>query len=113
MFKLNRSGYVNINGVFAGIISEHIQELKEQYVFQYDNQYIATGSPIGYHFPVTEQPYVFDALPPFFANLVSEGWLRSHQSKKSRLDKDDSFGLLLANGKELIGAVPIIAQDIS
>lgn len=113
MLKLNREGMVYINGILAGKLSEMTDQSVEEYIFKYDDKYLETGTPIGHHFPLTATPYVFDVLPPFFSNLTSEGWLRAHQSHKARLDKEDSFGLLLANGKELIGAVSVIpSKDI-
>lgn len=108
MLKLNRRGLIRANGIIAGVISEYTDLKKEEYVFEYDHHYLANGSPIGHHYPLTSAPYITDHLPPFFSNLVSEGWLREHQSKKANISKDDYFGLLLANGNELIGAISVI-----
>ena len=44
---------------------------------------------------------------PFFENLVSEGWLRKLQSQQQKIDENDRFGLLLANGGDLVGAVTV------
>jgi serine/threonine-protein kinase HipA len=63
--------------------------------------------PIGYHFPLNSKPYTLDTLHPFFTKLVSEGWVRVFQANKSRLDKRDDFGLLLANGGDLIGVISV------
>ncbi len=111
MLVENRKGKVLVNGRLAGFIIEYRDNTKESYTFTYDDAYLSDGSPIGYHFPISEKHYEFDTFPPFFANLVSEGWLRAYQSKKARLDKTDSFGLLLANGEELIGAVSILPME--
>lgn len=109
MLKLNRRGIIRANGNIAGIISEYTDLKKEQFVFEYQDDYLTNGSPpIGHHYPLTSVPYITDHLPPFFANLVSEGWLRGHQTKKASINKDDYFGLLLANGSELIGAISVI-----
>jgi serine/threonine-protein kinase HipA len=108
MLKLNRRGLIQANGVFAGVISEYTDLNKEEFVFEYDHDYLKNGSPIGHHYLLTSTPYITNHLPPFFSNLVSEGWLRGHQSKKANISKDDCFGLLLANGSELIGAISVI-----
>ena len=111
--SLSRVGYVYCNGRFAGLLTE-FGDLKEQvYTFQYDEDYvIKNGTPIGHRFALGSDDFVFDTFPTFFANLVSEGWLRTHQAKKARLDKADYFGLLLANGKELIGAISVLTHQI-
>lgn len=108
--KRERVGLVWANGRLAGTLSEVSDGLRFEYQFQYDRDYLKDGSPIGHHFPLQEAPYVSDVLPPFFENLTSEGWIRSYQSAKARTDKQDSFGLLLANGRDLIGAVSITPQ---
>ncbi|NQZ88926.1 MAG: HipA N-terminal domain-containing protein [Colwellia sp.] len=112
MIKLNREGYVYCNGAFAGLLQEFTDLKTESYRFIYGASYLTNGAPIGHRFPLTDQPFEFDTLPTFFANLISEGWLRTHQAKKARLDKADSFGLLLANGKELIGAISVMPSEI-
>lgn len=108
MLKLNRKGTVIVNGIIAGEISEYTELSREEFVFEYNDNYLAHGSPIGHHYPLTSSAYKSNYLPPFFANLVSEGWLRAHQSKKANISKEDYFGLLLANGNELIGAISVL-----
>ena len=49
--------------------------------------------------------------PAFFENLVSEGWLRKLQSQEQKIDENDRFGLLLMNGRDLVGAVTIVPVD--
>jgi len=109
MSKINRQGHVFTNGQFAGNLTEFTQDKStNSYSFEYDETYIDKRQPpIGYHFPLRSAPYLRDDLHPFFTNLVSEGWVRVHQAAKSRLDKRDDFGLLLANGGDLIGAITV------
>lgn len=111
MFELNRQGYIYSNGIFAGVLKEFSDHKTQTYVFTYNTDYLQHGAPIGHRFPLTDKPFEFDSFPTFFANLISEGWLRTHQAKKARLDKADSFGLLLANGKELIGAISVLTTE--
>ncbi|RUO46877.1 hypothetical protein CWE21_09745 [Pseudidiomarina aquimaris] len=113
---VNRIATVFVNGVKAGLLTEYraSQDLsaRESYTFVYAEDYLLQGAPIGHHLTLTKAQYEFDALPPFFTNLLSEGWLRIHQAQKARLDKSDEFGLLCANGEELIGAVSVVAGEV-
>jgi serine/threonine-protein kinase HipA len=108
MSHINRKAKIFVNGVLAGTLEECINEKVNTFVFQYAIDYLKEGSPIGFHFPLTDTPYEFNELPPFFTNLASEGWLKEIQCKQGGVNGDDIFGLLLANGKELIGAVSIV-----
>lgn len=97
-----------MNGTLAGTLVELQKDKGDVYIFHYNSGYLITGSPIGFRFPLTSTPYEFDGLPPFFSNLASEGWLKKAQCERGGIDPDDTFGLLLANGKELIGALSIV-----
>ncbi|WP_259365419.1 HipA N-terminal domain-containing protein [Colwellia sp. BRX10-3] len=108
----NRIGYVYCNNHFAGVLTEFSDLKQQSYTFEYDADYLDFGAPIGYRFALTPNKFEFDTFPTFFANLISEGWLRTHQANKARLDKADSFGLLLENGKELIGAISVLKNKI-
>jgi serine/threonine-protein kinase HipA len=107
MSESKREAQVLVNGKLAGILSECSYG---HFVFQYDEEYLKSGSPIGRHFPLTPKPFEHPELHPLFDNLASEGWLRRVQSENSNVDLDDTFGLLLANGKSLIGALSIIPK---
>ncbi|WP_417657206.1 type II toxin-antitoxin system HipA family toxin [Pseudidiomarina aestuarii] len=113
---VNRIATVFVNGVKAGVLTEYraSQDLsaRESYTFEYAADYLVDGAPIGHHLPLAKAQYEFDALPPFFTNLLSEGWLRTHQAQRARLDKSDEFGLLCSNGEELIGAVSVVAGEV-
>jgi serine/threonine-protein kinase HipA len=109
MSEIRRQGYVFANGELAGMLTEYKDANgTDSYSFEYNTEYTNQGrSPIGYHFPLSSKPYKHDVLHPFFTNLVSEGWVRVFQANKSRLDKRDDLGLLLANGGDLIGAISV------
>lgn len=100
---MDRIGYVYFNNIFAGTLIN----TQEGFSFTYDNDYLIYGSPIGYNFPLKKIKYYSLELFPFFENLVSEGWLLDLQSNMQHIDKKDKFGILLNNGKDLIGAVTI------
>jgi serine/threonine-protein kinase HipA len=108
MQKLNREAQILVNGSVAGILSEYKMNNDERIVFQYNEVYLKEGSPIGRHFPLTTERFEWDELPPFFENLASEGWLRKLQCEREGIENEDTLGLLLANGTELIGAISII-----
>jgi serine/threonine-protein kinase HipA len=109
MNNISRQGRVFANGKLAGLLTEYQATTGVQkYAFEYDGDYIIQGgTPVGYHFPLKSEPYLYDMLHPFFTNLVSEGWVRVFQASKARLDKRDDFGLLLANGDDLISAISV------
>ena len=86
------------------------------FTFTYDDDYLAGGTPIAFTFPLQEDPFKHTRLPGFFENLVSEGWLRKLQSQEQKIDESDRFGLLLMNGRDLVGAVtiaPLATEDDS
>tara|TARA_R110002167_G_scaffold20405_19_gene74722 strand:- start:1362 stop:1718 length:357 start_codon:yes stop_codon:yes gene_type:complete len=113
MSEISRQGRVYANGKLAGLLTEYKETTGAQmYSFEYDRDYIIQGgTPIGYHFPLKAEPYLYDVLHPFFTNLASEGWVRVFQASKARLDKRDDFGLLLANGGDLIGAISVQPEN--
>lgn len=112
--QVNRTGYVYANHMFAGTLIEFVDGSRTAYSFTYDQIYLDHKyPPIGVNLPLTVVPHQFDVFPTFFSNLMSEGWVRRHQARKARLDADDQFGLLLANGEELVGAVSVLPEFIS
>lgn len=88
-----------------------LAETSEGFEFTYDSDYLAGGTPIAFTFPLQEAPFKHQCLPGFFENLVSEGWLRKLQSHEQKIDENDRFGLLLMNGRDLVGAVTITPID--
>lgn len=98
-----RTAQVFYNQRLAGILTETPQGFQ----FTYDTNYLAGGTPIAFTLPLQESAFNSDHLPGFFENLASEGWLRKLQSQQQKVDEDDRFGLLLANGGDLVGAVTI------
>ncbi|MCC5827278.1 type II toxin-antitoxin system HipA family toxin [Alkalimonas sp.] len=106
-----RVGYLYAHGLYAGEVAEVDTEQGSEYHFTYSASYIKRGLPrVGLDLPVREQPYIKNSLQPFFANLMSEGWVKRYQSRLSRLDQEDKFGLLLAHGEELIGPLSIMTE---
>lgn len=101
---MNRKARIYYNGRLAG----QLAETEEGYEFTYDESYLAGGTPISFTLPLRQAPFVSARLPGFFENLVAEGWLRKLQSQAQKIDESDRFGLLLRNGRDLVGAVTVI-----
>lgn len=99
----NRFAQIFYHGRFAGTLAE----TNGGFEFTYDDDYLAGGTPIAFSLPLQEAPFRHTRFPGFFENLVSEGWLRKLQSKEQKIDENDRFGLLLMNGRDLVGAVTI------
>ena len=108
MDEINRQGAVFTNDILAGYLTEFTSHNRPLYTYQYHPEYLRTGAPIGYRFPLRPEPFVFDSFPTFFENLLSEGWIKMYQTTNTQLDKRDEFGLLLHNGKVLIGAISVM-----
>ncbi len=102
-------GKVYYQDRFAGILSE---EPGHSIAFTYDPSYLNGKNPaIAHTLPLKEEPFISQmGLPPFFDNLVSEGWLEVAQ--KRLLNRQASrFELLLAFGYDCIGAVSVLDPD--
>ena len=102
-----RDAQIFYNGRLAGTLSQTEQGSR----FQYDHDYLAGGTPISFTLPLREEAFDSHHLHGFFENLVAEGWLRKRQTQEQRIDESDRFGLLLANGRDLVGAVTIHPPD--
>lgn len=98
--------HVFFNQQLAGILS---QEPSGGSSFCYDTDYLATGLPaISYSIPLRTESYHFNTeLPPFFDNLVAEGWLAEYQSRILNRRAASRFELLLAFGFDCIGAISV------
>ncbi len=99
-------GKVFYNEKYVGVLQ---QEPGERMSFTYDKHYLSTYSqPISYTMPCSETPYVYTALPPFFDNLVAEGWLEEAQARILGKRQVSRFEHLLAFGQDCAGAVSVV-----
>lgn len=80
------------------------------YHFEYEESWIkeAKGG-IALSLPIQNSPYVSEKLFSFFDNLIPEGWLLSHAQNVHKIDKKNRFAILLATGRQTIGAVSVVA----
>lgn len=103
-----RAAVVYMDERRAGVL----QEVSTGFRFTYDAEYLRTGPALFHTLPLRAEPYEQSQLHPCFENLVSEGWLRMVQSQMQKIDVNDRFGLLLANGRDLAGAVTVEPMQI-
>lgn len=101
---MDRIAKVFFNKRLAGIL----KQTEAGYSFTYDLSYLVVGPPLSFNLPLQEQPFKSTQLFSFFDNLASEGWLKQIQCLTQKIDNNDTFGLLLENGKDLLGAVSIL-----
>jgi serine/threonine-protein kinase HipA len=103
-------GKVYFHDDFAGILRE---EPNQTISFTYDADYLRQNKPkIAHSLPLQQDPHIsFYGLPPFFDNLVSEGWLEQAQTKLLGKRIVSRFELLLAFGFDCAGAVSIIDPE--
>ena len=99
----NRKGVVYFKGEKAGII----EEIGQGYRFTYEQNFAQKKLSISVSLPASAIPYESDKLFPFFVGLLPEGWYLDIVAAKLKIDKRDSFGILLATCKDTIGAVSI------
>src|SRR3990167_787616 len=103
-------GKVYFQEQLAGILS---QEPGDRVSFTYDSTYLASGYPaIAHTLPLSQTPYITtEGLPPFFDNLVAEGWLEEAQTRLLAKRMASRFELLLAFGADCAGAVSVIDAE--
>lgn len=101
-----RQAIVKYNNSKAGMLTETDDG---DYIFEYDENYIATNPNqfITFQMPVNKQVYSAKQLFPFFDGLIPEGWLLNIASESWKINKNDRMGLLLACCQNCIGAVSI------
>ena len=103
-------GHVYFEDIYAGRLQ---QEPGDRSSFSYDSSYLeAGGPPIAHTLPLRERPSISEkGLPPFFDNLIAEGWLKNAQARSLGLHPDHRFELLLGFGFDLAGAVSVRDPD--
>ncbi len=61
--------------------------------------------------PVRAGFYPATEARAFLEGLVPEGWVRDQVAERARVDRDDTFGLLAAYGRDCAGAVSVTGSD--
>lgn len=103
-----RRAVVCISGERVGIL----EETRIGSHFRYDEAWLSRpdARPLSPTLPLRSEPYESEGLHPYFDNLLPEGWLLDIKEQRLKLDANDAFGLLLASGKDLIGAVDVLPE---
>lgn len=102
-----RAANVYMNNILAGKLMENNDG---SFTFCYDETYFTNPnySSISPTLPKNQLKHFSETLFPFFFNMLSEGVNKQIQSRKFKIDDEDSFGLLLATAhSDVIGAITI------
>ncbi len=101
-----RAGIVRVSGVRTG----RIEETPEGFRFSYEPEYLARedAAAVSLTLPLQSEPFEAALLFAFFEGLLSEGSLRAMQSRKYKIDEEDTFGFLLQTASaDVIGNVTV------
>lgn len=100
-----RQGFVFVQNIFAGVVSE----TDSGYKFEYDKDYLSVEKPLAVSLtlPLQKETFESNTLFPFFDGLIPEGWLLNVVSKNWKIDRRDRFGILLAVCRDSIGDVSV------
>tara|TARA_R110001583_G_scaffold9433_4_gene44762 strand:- start:9455 stop:9781 length:327 start_codon:yes stop_codon:yes gene_type:complete len=85
----------------AGSIEEEV----DKYVFTYADGY--KGKPLSLSLPLSKKIHESEGLHPYFKSLAPEGWLKKRYSEIQKIDERDTFGFLIENGDDLLGAITV------
>ena len=101
-----RQALIKYHNIDAGILSETDEGT---YEFSYFKAYIEAYPKlfVTFSMPVSTQIYRSKILFPFFDGLIPEGWLLKLTTESWKIKSNDRMGLLLATGKNCIGAVSV------
>ena len=83
----------------AGILTED----NGHWIFEYSQDY--KGPSISRSMPREKEKFEFAEFPPFFDGLLPEGVNLEAFLRRTKIDRRDYFGQLLAAGRDLAGAV--------
>jgi serine/threonine-protein kinase HipA len=94
---------------FRNVVAGTLQQVPDgRYAFTYEKSYLDAGQPqIAFTLAHDTAPIYSPGLPPFFDNLVAEGWLARAQARALGINAADRFGRLLAFGRDCPGAVSV------
>lgn len=100
---------VYLNDKRAGLL----ERTGKGYRFTYDSDYLLepNADPVSLTLPLRQEPYESENFFPFFYGLIPEGWLLELTSRTLKIDPENAFDILLANGGDCVGAVSVIPED--
>lgn len=85
----------------AGILTEE----NGHYIIEYSKNY--KGPSISRTMPREKEKFEFEEFPSFFDGLLPEGVNLEAFLRRTKIDRRDYFGQLLAVGRDLVGAVTV------
>lgn len=88
-----------------------MNSLRTTVVFCSSTPTITTDLRISISLPVAQRQFPSETLHPYFASLAPEGWLRQRYSQIQHRDENDLLGMLIDNGKNLLGAIQILPWE--
>lgn len=98
---------------FKDELAGYLSDLDDHFEFIYTEEYLNHGFPISITLPLQKEPFISKSLHPFFDGLIVEGWLLETIEHNWKIDRNDRMSLLLLAGKDTIGAVSVIEDDIN
>ncbi|MEZ8105688.1 type II toxin-antitoxin system HipA family toxin [Vibrio genomosp. F6] len=102
---MDRKVNVLLYGKLCGVLSQN----RQGFSFEYDPKY--KGRSLSLSMPIEERCFDSKELHPFFLSLAPEGWLKKRYSELQKIDENDPLGMLLSNGKNLLGAVQLMRAE--
>jgi serine/threonine-protein kinase HipA len=105
-----RQAQVFYKNELAGVI----RETDEGFSFQYDADYLLSGSPkpVSLTLPLQQKAFTSKVLFPFFDGLIPEGWLLNIAITNWKIKPYDRFGLLMTLCKDCIGCVSVTSKEL-
>jgi len=88
-----------------GKLAGTLEEEADRYLFTYSESY--KGKPISLSMPTSIKVHESKILHPYFQSLTPEGWLKKRYSEIQKIDERDTFGFLIENGDDLLGAITV------
>ena len=85
--------------------------IQEDRMFHFSYLPSYKGPSISLSLPNNGTVFSSETLPPFFHGLAPEGWLKKRYSETQKIDENDTLGLLVENGKDLLGAIKLRLTD--
>lgn len=102
MSEPSRRARVTQHGVIAG----NLESLPAGgWQFGYLEGY--DGEPVSLTLPVRAEPYVFPSFPAVFEGLLPEGPQLEALLRLHKIDRHDSFRLLLTVGRDVVGSLTV------
>jgi serine/threonine-protein kinase HipA len=89
-----------------GVIAGDLESLPAgEWQFGYLESYV--GEPVSLTLPVRAEPYVFPGFPAVFEGLLPEGPQLEAVLRLHKIDRHDSFRLLLTVGHDVVGSLTV------